>query len=70
MITVYQVVQVEDKYTCINKDDNYSQIVGGVFTSPTQAFYYALKELDQSHDGPFVVEYLKKEEEDDKDGSN
>ena len=48
--------------------NDYAEIVGGVFTSPTAAFYYALKELDQSHTGPFVVRYLKKEE-DDKDGS-
>ena len=61
MITTYSVIEVDGKYTCINKDDNYSQIVGGVFTTPTAAFYYALKELDQSHNGPFVVEYLKKD---------
>ena len=64
-ITTYTVVEVESgKYTCINKDDPYSQIVGGVFSTPTASFYYSLKELDQSHDGPFVVEYLKKKESD------
>ena len=68
MITEYEVVQVEDKFTCINKNNDYSNVVGGVFTTPTAAFYYALKELDQSHTGPFVVRYLKKEEED-TDGS-
>ena len=62
-ITTYSVVEVSGKYTCINKDDPYSQIVGGVFTTPTAAFYYALKELDSTHKGPFVVEYLKKKEE-------
>ena len=67
MITEYGVVQVEDKYTCINKNNDYAEIVGGVFTSPTQAFYYALKELDQTSVGPFVVEYLKKDG--DEDGS-
>ena len=59
MITTYNIIQVDDKFTCINRDDDYSNIVGGVFTSPTAAFYYALKELDQTHTGPFVVEYLK-----------
>ena len=61
------IVQVDDKYTCINKNNDYSNIVGGVFTSPTAAFYYALKELDQNNNGPFVVEYMKKEC--DEDGS-
>ena len=70
MITTYQVVQVEDKFTCINKNNDYAEIVGGVFTTPTAAFYYALKELDESHDGPFVVEYLKKEENDDNGKKN
>ena len=69
MITTYQIVQVEDKFTCINKNNDYAEIVGGVFTTPTAAFYYSLKELDQTHKGPFVVEYLKKEE-DDVNGSN
>ena len=55
MITTYNIIQVDDKFTCINRDDDYSNIVGGVFTSPTASFYYALKELDESHDGPFVV---------------
>ena len=63
MITTYSVIEVDGKYTCINKDDNYSQIVGGVFTTPTAAFYYALKELDSTFEGPFVVEYLKQKEE-------
>ena len=68
MITTYNIIQVDDKFTCINRDDDYSNIVGGVFTSPTAAFYYALKELDQTHTGPFVVEYLKKDGEiDDKE---
>ena len=68
MITTYNIIQVDDKFTCINRDDDYSNIVGGVFTSPTAAFYYSLKELDQTHKGPFVVEYLKKDgESDDKE---
>ena len=70
MITTYNIIQVDDKFTCINRDDDYSNIVGGVFTSPTAAFYYALKELDESHDGPFVVEYLKTEENDDNGKKN
>ena len=69
MITTYAVVQVEDKFTCINTNNNYAEIVGGVYTTPTQAFYYALKELDQTNNGPFVVEYLKKIEEKDDNGS-
>ena len=64
MITTYNIIQVDDKFTCINRDDDYSNIVGGVFTSPTAAFYYALKELDQTHNGPFVVEYLKTDGDD------
>jgi len=68
-ITTYRVIQVDNKFTCINVDDNNAQIVGGVFTSPTEAFYYSLKELDGNHEGPFVVEYLKKKnEEDDENG--
>lgn len=65
MITTYQIVQVEDKFTCINKNNDYANIVGGVFTTPTAAFYYSLKELDSTHKGPFVIEYIKKEEKDD-----
>ena len=70
MITTYQIVQVEDKFTCINKNNDYAEIVGGVFTSPTAAFYYSLKELDQTHKGPFVVEYFKTEEKDDNGKKN
>ena len=37
MISEYMIVQVDDKYTCINKNNDYSNIIGGVFTSPTAA---------------------------------
>ena len=58
MITTYNIIQVDDKFTCINRDDDYSNIVGGVFNSSTAAFSYALKELDESHDYPCVVEFF------------
>ena len=70
MIATYEIIKVEDKYTCVNKDNDYAEIVGGVFTSPTAAFYYSLKELDANHEGPFVVEYFKTEEKDDNGKKN
>lgn len=60
MITYFQIVKEGDTYTCINKNDDYAEIVGGVFSTPTAAFYYALKELDSTFKGPFVVKYYKK----------
>lgn len=60
MITYFQIVKKGNNYTCINKNDDYAEIVGGVFSTPTAAFYYALKELDRTHEGPFIVKYYRK----------